>query len=241
MEPEATAPTPAEPEVPAWPVDRGGPYKVLILGDSMAATDFGAALQKRLDAHQKVKVFRRGKSATGLARPDFFNWFAESQKQIKAKDPDLVILVLGGNDGQDLRPMERGERPARWGTDDWAREYRERTHALLRPLLAPHRRVVVLELPQMDHKSFEKKLSTIRAVQKAAVEELAPEATYVETAPFFFGPGGELLKVIPAARGKKSTMRQDDGIHFTVPGAAYFAERVEPVILELLGLAEPRS
>jgi len=71
----AASPEPAvavapEPEPAAAPTE---PRRVLILGDSLAATGFGAMLEKRLDAREDVVCYRKGKSASGLARPDFFD------------------------------------------------------------------------------------------------------------------------------------------------------------------------
>src|SRR5688572_2790634 len=64
-------PPPPEPPPPPPPPRH---YKALIIGDSMAATDFGVALEKQLDAHRYISCVRWGKSATGLARPDYFDW-----------------------------------------------------------------------------------------------------------------------------------------------------------------------
>ena len=105
---DATPPEPAiapapEPE-PETPPPPAAPRKVLILGDSLAATGFGALLEKKLDAHPDIECDRKAKSATGLARPDFYDWEAEAKKQVDAKQPDLVVVIMGGNDGQDLTP-----------------------------------------------------------------------------------------------------------------------------------------
>lgn len=86
----------AEPEPAALPAE---PYKVLILGDSLAATGFGALLERKLDAHPHVVAFREGKSASGLARPDFFDWLEMGKKHAEFRQPDLVIVIMGGNDG----------------------------------------------------------------------------------------------------------------------------------------------
>ena len=87
----ATAAADPASEKPAEPASPPGPYKVLILGDSLAATGFGALLERRLDAHPLVVCFRKAKSASGLARPDFFDWMKEGKRQV------------------DLRPLGFGE------------------------------------------------------------------------------------------------------------------------------------
>ena len=76
--PVAVAVTPQEPAIapvvepePEVPPPPAAPRKVLILGDSLAATGFGALLEKKLDAHPDIECSRKATRATGLARPDF--------------------------------------------------------------------------------------------------------------------------------------------------------------------------
>ena len=39
-----------------------------------------------------------GHVATGLTRPDVFNWFEEIRTQVKKLKPNVVVLNFGGND-----------------------------------------------------------------------------------------------------------------------------------------------
>src|SRR5690606_15905590 len=109
-------------------------------GDSLAATGFGALLERKLDAHPLIKCHRKGKSASGLARPDFFDWIAEGKRQVELRDPDLVVVIMGGNDGQDLtRPPRGGGKRVTWKDEAWADAYRERMDQFLHELQAPDR------------------------------------------------------------------------------------------------------
>jgi hypothetical protein len=233
--PPSAPPPPAEP--PAGPAPRkGGKFSVLILGDSMAATDFGKALESRLDAHPKVVAHRRGKSATGLARPDFFDWMSEGAAQVKKHDPDVVVVIMGGNDGQDLIDKEKKARRVFWKTPAWEAGYKARLTAFAERLTEGGRRLVWLELPAMDQPRLEDKLEIIRRVQRETLAELGAMAHHVDTAAFFY-QGKRLLKAAEV-QGYKSpqTLRQADGIHFTVPGSRYFADHVYPALLRVLGL-----
>ncbi len=229
-EPEA-APEPAPEEEPAeLPT-----YKVLILGDSLIATGFGALLEKSLDAHPQVTCYRKGKSASGLARPDFFDWMAEAKRQVELRKPDLVVVLMGGNDGQDLthRNKKAGRRVT-WQHENWEASYRERMDSFLAQVSAPDRDIVWLGMPTMGLRSLEKKLVTIRGVQKAAVEA-HESASYVETAPFVSNEdGGMLTHAEVGSKKKKKAIRADDRIHFTMAGSQYFADAVYPEVLEAL-------
>jgi uncharacterized protein len=225
------------PEVPAVPAE---PYKVLILGDSLAATGFGALLERKLDAHPHVVCYRKGKSASGLARPDFFDWLEEGKNQVEFRQPDLLVVIMGGNDGQDITRRKNGDgKRVGWKHDDWAAEYRARVDAFLAGVAAPGRKVLWLGLPHMGLRSLEQKLTLIRDVQQNAVEALGDGARYLDTIPFVTTEEGAMLteaKVGP--RGKTQTIRAEDKIHFTMAGSEYFADRIYPEVLDVLGLPD---
>lgn len=226
-------PTPEPEPAPAAPVT---PSKVLILGDSLAATGFGALLEKKLDAHPHIECFRKAKSATGLARPDFYDWQAEAKKQIEARQPDLVVVILGGNDGQDLQPKSgKGKRVA-WKSDEWTAAYKGRVEEFLKDL--GERKVLWLGLPKSELGSFEQKLTIIRQAQSDAVATLGATGTYIETTPMLSNDAGELLEKASVGRYKNQTLREEDGIHFTMAGSEFFADKVYPEVLRVLGVAD---
>ncbi|MBV1858489.1 MAG: DUF459 domain-containing protein [Nannocystaceae bacterium] len=239
----APAPDPA-PEVAPEPAPDEEPaelptYKVLILGDSLIATGFGALLERSLDAHPQVTCYRKGKSSSGLARPDFFDWMAEAKRQVDLRKPDLVVVLMGGNDGQDLthRNKKAGRRVT-WKHENWEASYRERMDSFLAQVTAPDRDIVWLGMPTMGLRSLEKKLVTIRGVQKAAVEA-HESASYVETAPFVSNEdGGMLTHAVVGSRKKKKAIRADDKIHFTMAGSQFFADAVYPEVLEALAVED---
>ncbi|MEL7368825.1 MAG: DUF459 domain-containing protein [Myxococcota bacterium] len=230
VEPSPPVKAAVAPKVPKAPKS-----KVLIVGDSMAATDFGRALERRLDAHAALRAARRGKSSTGLARPDFFDWMSEAERQIKRHRPDLVVVIIGGNDGQDLIPKKKGRR-VHWNKSKWNAAYARRVTDFAKLLMGEERRVAWLELPAMDRRRFERKLSLIRKVQKDALSQLGPRVQYVSTRDIFYDKQGRLKRKVRDRRGKLVALRQKDGIHFSLPGSHYFADRVLPSLLTLWSL-----
>lgn len=247
-EPDALDPQPepepavAEPEPEPEPefVPPEEPLKVLMLGDSLVATGIGALLERRLDNHPHVVCYRKGKSSSGLARPDFFDWPMEAKAHMEWRKPDLVIVILGGNDGQDLTRRSNGQgRRVAWDHEDWPSAYRERVDDFLGRVTTDDTRVLWLGLPHMGMRSLEKKLTIIRDVQQNAVEALGDKGVYLDTVPFVTTEDGDLLeqaKVGP--KDKLQTLRAKDGIHFTMAGSEYFADLVYPRVLEALELPD---
>jgi len=236
VKPEVPAVEPEPvPELPAVPET---PKKVLILGDSLAATGFGALLERKLDAHPSIECARKAKSATGLARPDFYDWESEARKQVEANTPDLVVVIMGGNDGQDLTPKSgKGKRVA-WKSDGWNTAYKTRVSDFLKEVGVDQRKVLWLGLPKSEINSFEQKLTVIRQVQSEAVAELGDAGTYLETTPFLTDSKGTLLDKATVGKRKDQELREDDGIHFTMAGSEFFADKVYPEVLRVLGVAD---
>jgi uncharacterized protein len=239
-EPAIAQDDPVEPEDAA----PRGPRKVLILGDSLAATGFGALLEDKLDAHPDVVAFRKAKSASGLARPDFYDWFDQGARQVEFRKPDMVVVVMGGNDGQDI-PAWKGSSRVQWGSPNWPSAYRGRVDDFLGKITVPVEgedgaRVFWLGLPMMGMRSLEKKLVLIRQIQQEAVAALGAGGVYLDTTPFLIDDKGELLATAPV-KGKNRELRAEDGIHFTMSGSEYLADKVYPEILTALGLSPAPS
>ncbi|MCB9700740.1 MAG: DUF459 domain-containing protein [Myxococcales bacterium] len=214
-----------------------GPRRVLILGDSLAATGFGALLERRLDGHPDIECFRKAKSSSGLARPDFYDWMSEAKAQVKARDPHLVVVIMGGNDGQDLTTKNGKGKRVHWKTDEWNEAYRERVASFLDELRGDGRRVLWLGLPRTGTTAFEKKLELIRDVQQNATAEFE-DVEYLDTSPYFEDDKGNLQEKADVGKKRQQALRADDGIHFTMAGSEYFAERVYPEVLRVIGVAE---
>ena len=209
---------------------------VLVLGDSLAATGFGSLLEKSLDGHEHIVAHRKAKSSTGLSRPDFFDWFSEGVAAVKKTKPDLVLVIIGGNDGQDIVGKKKSDTRVGWNSEGWSGAYTARTKDFIDALLREGAgKVVVLGLPKTETTNFEKKLEIIRKAQQDAVAQVGEKAIYVDTTPLLADEQGNLRKQVSVGR-HTDKLHAADGIHFTMTGSQYFAEAVYPQVLKVLGL-----
>lgn len=231
----ADPPPPAPRDGPELPNE---PYSVLIVGGSLAATGIGALLERELDAHPHIEAHRKGKSASGLARPDFFDWTGEAKRQIELYDPDLVIVILGGNDGQDLVRLRSEDGPRVSFRDEaWADAYRERVDGFLTTLTSEGAEVLWVGPPTMGLTSLEHKLVTIRDVHENAVEALGARGIYLDTVPLVSDIEGKLLSNVPGSgTSSPQKLRSDDRIHFTMAGSEYLAGQIGASVLQALAL-----
>ncbi len=207
---------------------------VLLLGDSLIVTSFGESLEKSLNEHPGIRAVRRAKSSTGLARPDFFDWMAVGREEVERHRPEVVVVIMGGNDGQGLTDS-KGKARVQWGAPGWEAAYRQRAEDFLRVLAAPGRRILWVELPITRLPGFERKLVVIRRLLREAVSA-REDATHLDTSSFFIdSKGGVLLEAPVEGFRKPMRLRMDDGVHFTLAGGRYFASKVYPAVLGLLG------
>jgi uncharacterized protein len=199
------------------------PVEVFVTGDSQAAF-IGQLLTDELpDDLFEVEVVPR--NATGLTNPDFFNWEINAQQEMAARQPDAVVLVMGGNDG--LNVLVDGEL---YGPQDpeWREEYARRAAVVMAELSSDGKRPVYW-LPPPTARDPEQ--NAIYETQNRAVEEAAeavPGARYVDI--FNTINGGEYSDELKID-GRRVLARQADGIHFTREGA------VVPVRLILRAMA----
>ncbi|WP_141618681.1 SGNH family hydrolase [Myxococcus sp. AB036A] len=235
--PTAAPPPAAAPKAPAPAPEVARKHKVLLLGDSLIATGFGEYLQAQLDAHPRIQSARRAKSSTGLARPDFFDWMDVGREEVDRHQPDVVVVILGGNDGQSLQDTQGGK-AIHWGHAEWEAAYRQRINDFLTVLSSPGRKIVWLELPATGLKRFEQKLRIIRALQREVISS-REDAVHLDTRPFFTDAKGRALSQARVDGFRKPMrLRMADGVHFTVAGGRYFANKVYPEVLGVLGLLQ---
>lgn len=202
---------------------------VLLIGDSNIFGSFGKAVEQDL-RHHGYHVVRRGKPTSGLARPDFFDWFVEARRLLDMHQPRTVIMLFGGNDGQRLSFRDRDLGSIRWDDEArWRIVYESRVRRLMELLRGDDRRVILLS-PTNRRSSLDRKhMARVREVMARAVAPLE-RVTYVDMFPFTSDERGQWLRVRRDERGRSVSMRRGDGIHLTPEGGAEVARRVLPTL-----------
>ena len=91
-----------------------------------------------------------GRVATGLERPDVFNWFRYLPEQLRALRPDVVVLGFGGNDDHGyMTGLPKGVSIDGFDTPSWRKEYGRRVGGLMDAITRAGGYVVWIGLP--DH------------------------------------------------------------------------------------------
>ncbi len=191
-------------------VSASDPLRVMVIGDSLA-DGFGMYLEQRVAQRGlPVTILNRGRTSTGLARSDFYDWPDNFARLAAADRPDIVVAHFGANDNQPIRFADGGS--VAYDTADWDAAYRGRARDIL-DVAATERMVVYWLGPAPDADDHRNALLS-KANKLFLQVARGAGAHFISLPAFTAGPNGEF---VTAANG--ATIRSGDGSHFT--GAGY--------------------
>lgn len=202
---------------------------ILIFGDSMADGVWGG-LTRALIRDPSIKLIRRGKNGTGLARPDVYDWPAHLPALLETEKPDIAIVSFGLNDRQDL--FAEGRRQHYFRTEAWKSEYLERIQAILAPLHDRHIPTVWVGLPIMRDAVVTKDAEYLNGLYEPAVT--AAGASFFPIWALSTDGTQDYTTHIKGADGRLRALRNEDGMHFSPAGYDLLAQallhKLTPII-----------
>jgi hypothetical protein len=201
------------------------PLHVLVTGDSQA--EFLG--QRLVDQSPPglLEVETAARNGTGLTNPAFFNWELNAQQEVAARDPDAVVMAIGGNDGFNVQTSDGSLYSP--GDPGWETEFARRVAVVSSVLSGNGKRPVYwVPPPTARDPEFNKIFaSQNRAVKRAT--EAVPTLRYVDVySTLNGGHYSDSLKV----DGRRILARQPDGIHFTRDGAVPAARLILAAMAE---------
>jgi hypothetical protein len=214
-------------------VAQAGSAKLLVVGDSMIAGAVGIALARDLE-EAGYRVKRRGKTSSGLSRPDFFDWIEEGGKLFAAHQPDAVVCMFGGNDGQGLY-MGKGapSKWIRWAEPGWDEEYRRRIDAFADAITPGGQQLFWIGMPIMGPERLRQRMAHMNTLYQARMEART-NGRFIDVWDALADEEGNYQARLVVG-GSKQRVRADDGVHMTLAGASLVVQRVRPVLDGTLG------
>ncbi len=195
---------------------------VLLTGDSMIRVGLAPVLKAVLADELDETVTMHAKSATGLARPDSYNWLTELPKALKDQHFLLAVVSFGSNDCQNL--TGEGEKALAYATPAWDTAYRTRVKSMLTLLCGAADQVVWLGLPPMRNAKFNGRVTAMNELLEEEVKG-STCAQFVATAPKLADAKGHFAQILKVGKHKLK-VREDDGVHLTQNGGKLVAELV---------------
>jgi len=243
--PSPTTTTPSAPTATAAPKQAFSPehrLRVWIGGDSLAETP-GQSLINAAGLLGVVEVPAHGVDthvATGLARPEVFNWPAHLAEVRDTQAPDVYVLTLGPNDDQSLTG-EGGTGP--FGSDAWQQEYRRRVGGLMDSVTGDGKhklfRIGAPIIGNVDRSQTRYKL--INEIYRSEAAKRPGRVYYVDIYKMFEGPDGGYTAYLTNPDGTIVQVRVGDGIHFTRDGGDRIANKVLDQLTRVYDLTSWRN
>ena len=207
------------------------PLRVTVAGDSTAKS-LGDALLAATD-DLPISVTNEGTVSTGLARSDYFNWGAKMAELVEGTSPEVVVFMVGANDGQSILEGD-GTVVAQFGTPEWEAAYRERVEGIMDLTAGDGRRMVWVGEPNVGTGNVQQAVEIgNRLAQEAAATR--PWVTYVDVAGLLAGPDGGFSEYVTLPDGSTARCYAGDGVHLSVKCLDVVMDELVPTITGLYG------
>jgi len=212
--PPTTVPDPKRPTV-------ADPLRVLIVGDSIGL-DVGGPLQSDLANTGVVNAALDARESTGLTRPDYFNWPAELASDLKATQPEVVVVMIGANDAQDFL----GPPDVPYTSPQWNVLYAQRAAQFMQVAQSGGATVIWIGMPPMQNPGLDAQMSDIDAVDQREAALQKPPVDFVSTWTLLGTPQGTYTAFVTNAAGQVVETREPDGTHLTPAGGEVVSQKV---------------
>ena len=201
------------------------PLRVLVAGDSLSG-QLGPAMGDVLGG-KPATVMTDEHVGTGLARPDVIDWPTELKFDMSHDHPEVVVLIFGGNDNQDLRTSTGWVYISHFA--EWKAEYQRRVAQIMNIVAQPGVSVYWVGMPVMDRPDLQKIVPVVNHIVRLEAGARPGKVTYINSNRVLAKPNGGYAIYLPNPGGGEEQVREGDGVHFTRAGAARIAHLMLPL------------
>ena len=205
------------------------PLRIWIAGDSLSITP-GWMLVRTADRTHVIDAVGSkvdGQVATGLERPDVYNWFRHIPEEVEKVHPNAVVLTFGANDDHDLMTgVPKGRHIGPFGSASWIREYRRRVAGLMDEVTRHGALLVWIGLPIARDSGTSEHFRLLNRIYRSEAEKFAPKVAFVDTYSLFENGSRHFSEYLTQPDGTVVKMRTGDGVHYEDPGGQLIAWHV---------------
>jgi uncharacterized protein len=212
-------PSPAEPPAAPPRREKFSPERKLrlwIAGDSLVVVP-GQSLLRAAGGSPVIEPLGtiEGRIASGLERPDVFNWFRHIPQEMRKKKPRAVVVMFGGNDDHGfMTGVPEGKEIGSFWSPTWEAEYRRRVGGIMDSVTRANAFLVWIGLPITRDAEQTRRYDRINAIVHSEAAKRPGRVSYLDTYFFFEGDDGGYAQYVSDDSGKLVKMRAEDGVHF---------------------------
>jgi hypothetical protein len=193
----------------------------LVVGDSIGI-DLGQPLVEDLTDTGVVKATLDAQVDTGLSRPDYFNWPAELSIDLGNDHPQLVVVMMGANDPQDM-VVNGTDVP--YGTAAWNTLYAQRVGTFIGEANAAGATLLWVGMPPMASSQLNSDMQLLNGIVQAQIAA-RPGDVYLSSTPALGNAQGNFTAYLPDSSGNEVNVRTPDGIHLAPGGGEVLSQAV---------------
>jgi hypothetical protein len=172
-----------------------------------------------------------GRVATGLTRPDVFNWFEQIRAKVKELKPGVVVMSFGGNDDKAyMTGVPEGVSIGGFGDASWRKEYGRRVGGVMDIVARKGGHVIWIGLPQTRDAEQTRRFDVVNSVVARQARKRPKTATFLDTYTMFASETGGFTEYLPDRSGNETKVRAGDGVHFERAGGDMIAREVLKVL-----------
>lgn len=202
--------------------------RLAIVGDSLVVAP-GLSIVRAAIASPAIEAVGQvdGRVATGLTRPDVYNWFDGVTEELRDLRPNVLVVTFGGNDDKAyMTGLPKGVDVGDFGSEAWRKEYGRRVGGIMDLANRAGTHVVWIGLPQTSDPTQTARFDVINAVVATEARRRPRKVTYIDTYTTFASDTGGYAEYLPNASGDLQKVRADDGVHFERAGGDIIARLV---------------
>jgi hypothetical protein len=231
-QPRRQAAPPAAPSVAAVEKSEDA-RKILVLGDFVAG-GLGEGLNVAFAENAEVIITSRTNGSSGLVRDDYFDWPGRIAGVLEEEQPDIVILMIGANDRQQMVVDGRREEPR---SEAWMNEYESRVRKLATAVREHEAHLVWVGTVPFRFRNMTSDMIAFNDLYRRVAEETGGE--YVDVWGGFVDEDGNFTSHGPDMNGQPAQLRAEDGINITRAGKRKLAFFLEKPLNRLLADGAP--
>lgn len=214
------------------------PLKILLIGDSLINEGFGPQFEKKIKTYEGMTIVRKGRYSTGLNRIDYFDWYAYTRELINAEKPNILIIMIGANDGQGIVDDD-GKVYALSDTDNWNMAYTKRVNRFLNENRSSVKYIFWVGHPIPRTSDFYNKFIRMNSIYSSQCSQYS-NTIYINSWSRF-AVNGKFSEYVTDNNGISGIVKGSDGVHLTNHGGNILSDLVIDYLNQKINLGEPKA